>query len=234
MRRFPVLALLILCACVQAAAAAEAYVLAARWGGYGEGTRVSSTSLREWPMTPREPFTQPTPATIVYRCSRSPVPSSGCETARERVRARSSTPTGSLSALPATSSWPTRATTGSRGSRRSVRISGSGGSGTGDGQFSQSLDIAVDGAGNAYVVESGDNRVQKFRSDGTFLARWGGSGTADWQFRNPHRIAIDDSGSVYVADSMNHRIQKFTSNGTFQMKWEARHRQAPMSLSIAR
>ena len=66
---------------------------------------------------------------------------------------------------------------------------------------------------------TGNNRIQKFNSNGTFITKWGSNGTADGQFSNPHGVAVDSSGNVYVADCDNNRIQKFNSNGTFITKW---------------
>jgi hypothetical protein len=41
--------------------------------------------------------------------------------------------------------------------------------GTGDGQFSGAIGVAVDGSGSVYVVDSGNDRIQKFTSSGTYL-----------------------------------------------------------------
>jgi tripartite motif-containing protein 71 len=40
-----------------------------------------------------------------------------------------------------------------------------GSEGSGDGQFGEPGGIAVDGAGNVYVADTGNNRVQKFKQD---------------------------------------------------------------------
>jgi DNA-binding beta-propeller fold protein YncE len=63
------------------------------------------------------------------------------------------------------------------------------------------------------------NRVQKFNSNGTFIAKWGTPGINDTQFNNPTGIAVDASGNVYITDTDNNRVQKFNSNGTFIAKW---------------
>jgi len=94
-----------------------------------------------------------------------------------------------------------------------------GSQGTGDGQFQDPRDVAVDKEGNVYVVDSGNHRIQKFDAHGHFLAQWGGQGNGPGQFREPWGIAVADDGSVYVADTWNHRIQKFDSEGRFLLQW---------------
>ena len=90
---------------------------------------------------------------------------------------------------------------------------------SGDGQFWRPYGVAVDGNGNVYVAEYYSERIQKFTSDGAFLAKWGSQGSGDGQFGGPQGIAVDGSGNVYVAEYGNHRIQKFTSDGAFLAKW---------------
>ena len=65
----------------------------------------------------------------------------------------------------------------------------------------------MDGAGDVYVIDSGNNRVQKFTSDGRFLTKWGIFGSKDGEFAFPKGIARDSAGNVYVVDFANHRIQ---------------------------
>ena len=79
--------------------------------------------------------------------------------------------------------------------------------------------IAVDAAGNVYVADTENHRIQKFSSTGTFIASWGMQGSGNSQFNYPNGIAVDAAGNVYVADTENHRIQKFSSTGTFIASW---------------
>jgi uncharacterized protein YjiK len=79
--------------------------------------------------------------------------------------------------------------------------------------------IAIDSSGNIYVVDTSNHRVQKFTSDGEFIAKWGSEGSGDGELNYPLGLAIDDDDNVYVVDSDNFRVQKFDSNGTFITKW---------------
>jgi hypothetical protein len=75
--------------------------------------------------------------------------------------------------------------------------------------------MAVDSSNNIYVADTGNNRIQKFNSSGTFLTKWGSNGTGNGQFDSPNGISVDSTGNVYVADTNNNRIQKFSSTGVF-------------------
>ena len=94
-----------------------------------------------------------------------------------------------------------------------------GANGTGDGQFNSPNDVAVDSSGNVYVADAGNDRIQKFNSNGTFITKWGSVGSNNGQFSGLTGVAVDSSGNVYVAENGNDRIQQFNSNGTFITKW---------------
>ena len=86
--------------------------------------------------------------------------------------------------------------------------------GTGDGQFEYPSGVAVDAAGNVHVANTGNDRVQKFDSNGAFIGKWGGTGMGDGQFFGGSQgIAVDGGASVYVADFTNRRIQQFSFDG---------------------
>ena len=71
----------------------------------------------------------------------------------------------------------------------------------------------MDGAGNVYVTDSSNHRVQKFTPEGRFLAKWGIFGTKDGEFWLPKGIAVDGEGNVYIADSSTERIRKIGVDG---------------------
>jgi YD repeat-containing protein len=88
--------------------------------------------------------------------------------------------------------------------------------GAGNGQVSVEAGIAVDSSGNIWVADYGNNRVQEFSKEGTFLQKFGSAGTGNGQFAGPLNLAFS-GGMLYVNDYNNNRVQKFTTAG----KWEA-------------
>ena len=77
------------------------------------------------------------------------------------------------------------------------------------GQLRNPWGVAVDGAGDVYVSDAGNQRVQKFDKEGNYITQWGGYGNGDGQFNFPYGIAVDARGSVFVVDSGNTRVQQF-------------------------
>ena len=77
------------------------------------------------------------------------------------------------------------------------------------GQFRSPWGIAVDGAGDVYVSDTGNQRIQKFDRDGSFITQWGGFGNAEGQFNFPYGLEVDQKGHVFSVDSGNMRVQRF-------------------------
>ncbi|MGH2461963.1 MAG: flippase activity-associated protein Agl23 [Chloroflexota bacterium] len=80
------------------------------------------------------------------------------------------------------------------------------------GQFYGPRAIAIDAAGNVYVTDTGNKRVEEFTPDGRYLAAFGGAGAGAGFFNEPVGLAVDQSGHFYVADTWNQRIQTFGSD----------------------
>src|SRR5262249_32441102 len=84
--------------------------------------------------------------------------------------------------------------------------------------------IAVDGAGNLFIGDSGNNRVRRVdAASGTILTIAGGNSNGyggdggpalNATLNFPWGIAVDPSGAVYVADRNNNRIRKISGSGT--------------------
>ena len=90
--------------------------------------------------------------------------------------------------------------------------------------FTGPTGIAVDGAGNLYVADFGNNLVRKIVTAGatagtvTTLAGSGKAGSANATgtaatFSGPAGVAVDGAGNVYVADFTNNLIRKITAAG---------------------
>ena len=79
--------------------------------------------------------------------------------------------------------------------------------------------IAIDTAGNLYVVDNGNNCIRKITPKGEVSTLAGGErGLADGEgnaarFNRPSGIAMNAAGDLYVADTANHRIRKVTPKG---------------------
>ena len=67
--------------------------------------------------------------------------------------------------------------------------------------------------GLIYVTDTGNERVQVFQEDGTFVRVFGTTGSALGQLLEPVGIAVAADGTVLVADSHNARIARFSADG---------------------
>jgi DNA-binding beta-propeller fold protein YncE len=92
--------------------------------------------------------------------------------------------------------------------------------GSAPGQFDDPAGIVIDPKGYVFVVDSDNNRIQKFTNNGTFIGQWGTSGSGPGQLSNPIGIDEDEAKrNVYVTDLGNNRVQRFTTNGLFVSTW---------------
>lgn len=85
-----------------------------------------------------------------------------------------------------------------------------GSSGSGNGEFNVPLGLDIDSSYNAYIVDSGNNRIVKFDTDGNYIANFGSD-------RLSYPIGICISGSdVYITDRGYNRVVHYNTSGTFQ------------------
>ena len=73
--------------------------------------------------------------------------------------------------------------------------------------------LFVDPAGNIYIVDVDNSRVQKWASgatSGVTVAGGNGAGPRLDQLDHPTGLAVDTNGDLYVVDTRNNRVQKWT------------------------
>jgi len=93
------------------------------------------------------------------------------------------------------------------------------GDSNGHGAFYGPRAVALGPAGELYVTDTGNKRVQVFDTEGLFLREFGGAGSGPGQLDEPVGIAVNAAGEVYVADTWNERVQVFTSAGEYLRQW---------------
>lgn len=74
-------------------------------------------------------------------------------------------------------------------------------------------DVALDGAGNIYLVDSGANAIYKFSAGGEFMETLGTAGKEPGQLDFPRAAAFDGQGRLYVVDYKG--IQVFDPGGAY-------------------
>jgi hypothetical protein len=96
-------------------------------------------------------------------------------------------------------------------------------SGSGPNLLDQPTDVVAAPGGDVFVTDSHrngkNNRVVRFRKDGTFVKEWGKKGSGPGEISEPHTIALDSRGRVFVGDRENNRIQIFDQDGKFIAEW---------------
>ncbi len=82
--------------------------------------------------------------------------------------------------------------------------------------------VAVDAAGNVFIVDTGNNRIRRVDTTGR-ISTVAGTGVLGYdgdnkpatsaRLRLPSGVAFDDAGGFYIADSFNHRIRHVDASG---------------------
>ena len=85
------------------------------------------------------------------------------------------------------------------------------------GKLNNAYGVTVDKDDNIYVMEcSSNHRVNKFSSDGEFVAAVGSKGSSNLQFNSPFGICYNrKDNNLYVPDQGNHRIQVLSTELKF-------------------
>lgn len=93
-------------------------------------------------------------------------------------------------------------------------------SGSGKGEFNHPKDLVTDSRGYLYVLDYGNNRVQKFNRFGRFVQFFGTEGYH--ALKKPESLAVDKDDFIYVIDSETATVERFNSKGEHQdtpVKW---------------
>lgn len=82
--------------------------------------------------------------------------------------------------------------------------------------------VALDNAGNLYIVDTGNNRIRRVTPSGA-IGTVAGNGNAAFfgdgtraiaaAIRAPSAVAVDGDGNLYIADTLNHRIRRVNGSG---------------------
>jgi DNA-binding beta-propeller fold protein YncE len=76
-------------------------------------------------------------------------------------------------------------------------------------QFNRPLGVSADAKGSIYVLDSGNNRLQKFSPQGELISFIGGFGWEKEQFQFPVDLFVYNSLDIFVADFDNNRIERY-------------------------
>ncbi len=80
------------------------------------------------------------------------------------------------------------------------------------GFFQNIRDICIDSSDHIYLLDPGNNRIQKFVSSGDFLGMCNINGT--------EKIAVDLEDNIYVMLYRGNMVKKFDAEGKFINSWE--------------
>ena len=83
------------------------------------------------------------------------------------------------------------------------------------GMLNKPWGVAVNKRDEIAVTEVGNNRVQIFSSDGTYLRSFGWKGNKHGELNYPAGIALDENNNTIVVDNVNHRVQLFSEQGEY-------------------
>ena len=90
--------------------------------------------------------------------------------------------------------------------------------GSGAEEFKQPTGIAVNGEGDVYISDTGNDRIEEYSAAGTLVRTFATkkkNGKAKGEVKAPTDLVLDSAGNVWVADTGNDRIEEFSATGAY-------------------
>ena len=91
------------------------------------------------------------------------------------------------------------------------------------GQLIRPIGVACDNAGQLYVADNGNDRVQVFTLDGEFVTTIGTKSNGDGEFNELTRLVLSSTGLLFVCDTGNKRVQVFDTQRNHQFQYSFGH-----------
>jgi len=79
--------------------------------------------------------------------------------------------------------------------------------------FHEPSNIVRDSVGNLYILDSGNNRIQKLDPQGKFIKTIGRKGQGPGEFQGARSMDIDEQNNLFVFDVRSWRIEVLSSEG---------------------
>jgi hypothetical protein len=79
--------------------------------------------------------------------------------------------------------------------------------------FNNPNDIVRDSAGNLYILDTDNSRIQKLDSEGRYVKTIGRKGQGPGEFQAAHSMDIDDENNLFVFDVRSRRIEVLSPEG---------------------
>jgi tripartite motif-containing protein 71 len=83
------------------------------------------------------------------------------------------------------------------------------------GEFNDPQGVALDAAGDIFVADTGNHRIQTFDATGKPVLVFGTVGDAAGELSYPQAIRVSKAGDIFVTDRDGARVQKFDPEGRF-------------------
>lgn len=107
--------------------------------------------------------------------------------------------------------------------------SGNGSQGSGDGEFYYAHGLALSPAGELYVADYDNHRIQVLDRNGSYKRKFGSYGSAPGQLNRPYDLVFLPDGKLVVAD--NYYLHFFQADGTFVKRTNSNGAQKQVSVA---